>query len=108
VTALLTTNLGTTQLLGRGKVRDLYSVGDDLLLVATDRISAFDHVLGTGIPGKGKILTQISQFWFDLLSDIVPNHLIAADVAKFPAELHPYAEQLEGRSMLVKRAQMFP
>jgi phosphoribosylaminoimidazole-succinocarboxamide synthase len=108
VNALLTTNLGTTPLLGRGKVRDLYAVGDDLLLVATDRISAFDHVLATGIPGKGKILTQISLFWFDLLADLVPNHLIASDVAKFPAALHPYADQLEGRSMLVKRAKMYP
>jgi phosphoribosylaminoimidazole-succinocarboxamide synthase len=79
-----------------------------LLLVATDRISAFDHVLGTGIPGKGKILTQISLFWFDLLKDLVPNHLITADVAEYPASLHPYADQLEGRSMLVKRAEMFP
>jgi len=95
-------------LLGRGKVRDLYAVDDALLLVATDRISAFDHVLGTGIPGKGKILTQMSLFWFDFLSDIVPNHLIAADVAQFPASLKPYAAQLEGRSMLVKRAKMFP
>jgi len=106
--ALLTTNLGATPLLGRGKVRDLYAVGDALLLVATDRISAFDHVLGSGIPGKGKILTQISLFWFELLKDLVPNHLIAVDVKDFPAELHPYADQLEGRSMLVKRAQMFP
>ena len=108
MTALLTTNLGSTPLLGRGKVRDLYAVGDALLLVATDRISAFDHVLGTGIPGKGKILTQISLFWFDLLSGLVPNHLITANVAEFPASLHPYADQLEGRSMLVKRAKMFP
>jgi phosphoribosylaminoimidazole-succinocarboxamide synthase len=106
--ALLKTDLGNTPLLGRGKVRDLYAVGDALLLVATDRISAFDHVLGTGIPGKGKILTQISLFWFDLLSDIVPNHLIASDVEDFPAALQPYAEQLRSRSMLVKRAQMFP
>jgi phosphoribosylaminoimidazole-succinocarboxamide synthase len=83
-------------------------VGDNLLLVATDRISAFDHVLGTGIPGKGKILTQISLFWFDLLSDIVPNHLISASVDDFPDGLHPYRDQLEGRSMLVKRAEMFP
>jgi phosphoribosylaminoimidazole-succinocarboxamide synthase len=89
-------------------VRDLYAVGDDLLLVATDRISAFDHVLGTGIPGKGKILTQISLFWFDLLSEVVPNHLITADVKQFPSVLEPYADQLEGRSMLVKRANMFP
>lgn len=106
--ALLTTDLGSTHLLGRGKVRDLYAVDDALLLVATDRISAFDHVLGTGIPGKGKILTQISLFWFDLLSGLVPNHLITAKVAEFPASLHPYADQLEGRSMLVKRARMFP
>ena len=106
--ALLTTNLGAIPLLGRGKVRDLYAVDAALLLVATDRISAFDHVLATGIPGKGKILTQISLFWFDLLSNLVPNHLITADVAHFPAALQPYADQLEGRSMLVKRANMFP
>jgi len=108
VNALLTTNLGAIPLLGRGKVRDLYAVDAALLLVATDRISAFDHVLATGIPGKGKILTQISLFWFDLLSNLVPNHLITADVAHFPAALQPYADQLEGRSMLVKRANMFP
>jgi phosphoribosylaminoimidazole-succinocarboxamide synthase len=89
-------------------VRDLYAVGDALLLVATDRISAFDHVLGTGIPGKGKILTQISLFWFELLREIAPNHIITADVSQFPASLAPYADQLEGRSMLVKRAAMFP
>lgn len=108
MTTLLKTDLGATPLIGRGKVRDLYRVGDALLLVATDRISAFDHVLATGIPGKGKILTQISLFWFELVHDIVPNHLIATKVEDFPAELHPYADQLEGRSMLVKRAQMFP
>ena len=110
--ALLTTNLGTTRLLGRGKVRDLYAVPhagkDALLLVATDRISAFDHVLATGIPGKGKILTQMSLFWFGLLKDVVPNHLITADVSEYPAALQPYADQLEGRSMLVTRAEMFP
>ena len=105
---LLTTNLGEIPLIGRGKVRDLYAVDDNLLLVATDRISAFDHVLATGIPGKGKILAQISLFWFHLLSDIVPNHLITADVAEYPAVLKPYANQLEGRSMLVKRAQVVP
>ncbi|MGH9600385.1 MAG: phosphoribosylaminoimidazolesuccinocarboxamide synthase, partial [Terracidiphilus sp.] len=108
MTILLTTDLGATPLLGRGKVRDLYAAGDALLLVATDRISAFDHVLATGIPGKGKILTQMSLFWFDLLKDIVPNHLITANVADYPATLHRYAEQLEGRSMLVQRAEMFP
>lgn len=110
--SLLTTNLGTTRLLGRGKVRDLYAVSyqgqDALLLVATDRISAFDHVLATGIPGKGKILTQMSLFWFDLLKEIVPNHILTADVREYPAELQAYADQLEGRSMLVKRAEMFP
>ena len=108
MTALLKTNLGEIPLLARGKVRDLYAVGDALLMIATDRISAFDHVLATGIPGKGKILTQISLFWFELLRDIVPNHLIATRVSEFPAELQPFADQLEGRSMLVKRAAMFP
>jgi phosphoribosylaminoimidazole-succinocarboxamide synthase len=108
MTALLTTSLGPIPLVGRGKVRDLYAVDDALLLVATDRISAFDHVLGTGIPDKGKILTQISLFWFDLLKDVAPNHVIATDVKDFPAALQPYREQLRGRSMLVKRAEMFP
>ncbi len=106
--ALLTTDLGSMPLLGRGKVRDLYAVDGALLLVATDRISAFDHVLGTGIPGKGKILTQISLFWFELLGGVAANHLITADVNAYPSSLRPYVDQLEGRSMLVKRAQMFP
>jgi len=106
--ALLTTNLGPTPLVGRGKVRDLYAVDGKLLLVATDRISAFDHVLATGIPDKGKILTQMSLFWFELVKDVVPNHLIAATVSEYPASLRKYADQLEGRSMLVKRAAMFP
>jgi len=108
MSALLTTNLGATPLLGRGKVRDLYEVDGALLLVATDRISAFDHVLATGIPDKGKVLTQISLFWFDLLKDLVPNHLISADVRDYPVALQAYADQLEGRSMLVKKARMFP
>ncbi len=108
MTALLKTQLGDIPLLARGKVRDLYAVGDDLLMVATDRISAFDHILATGIPGKGKILTQISQFWFELFKDLVPNHLISAEVRQYPAALQPFADQLEGRSMLVRRAQMFP
>ncbi len=106
--ALLTTDLGPTPLLGRGKVRDLYAVDGMLLLVATDRISAFDHVLGSGIPDKGKILTQISLFWFGLLGDLVPNHVLTAKVEEYPAVLQPYRDQLEGRSMLVKRADMFP
>src|SRR6476620_5055658 len=108
MTTLLKTDLGTTPLIGRGKVRDLYAVGDALLMVATDRISAFDHVLATGIPGKGKILTQLSLFWFQLLRDVVPNHLITADVAQYPEVLRPHRSQLTSRSMLVKRAQMFP
>jgi phosphoribosylaminoimidazole-succinocarboxamide synthase len=109
LTTLLTTHLGSFTPIRRGKVRDLYALEDEgLLLVATDRISAFDHVLATGIPDKGKILTQVSLFWFDLLKDIVPNHLITANVDEYPERLQPYADQLRGRSMLVKQAQMFP
>lgn len=108
MTSLVTTDLGALPLMRRGKVRDLYAVDRHLLLVATDRISAFDHVLATGIPDKGKILTQISLFWFQLLSDLIPNHLITANVHEYPAALRPYADQLRGRSMLVKQAQMFP
>ncbi len=82
--------------------------GEQLLFVATDRISAFDYILATGIPHKGRVLTQISMFWFDFLSDIVPNHLITADVNHYPEALRKYADQLRGRSMLVQRAEMFP
>lgn len=92
----------------RGKVRDLYAVGPNLLLVATDRISAFDHVLASAIPGKGAVLTQLSLFWFDFLAPTVRNHLITADARQYPAELAPYRAELSGRSMLVKRARMFP
>ncbi len=92
----------------QGKVRDLYDLGDRLLLVATDRISAFDYILEDEIPNKGRVLTQLSCFWFDLLSDVVDNHLISADVADLPEEFKPYEEYLEGRFMLVKKAQMFP
>jgi phosphoribosylaminoimidazole-succinocarboxamide synthase len=110
--ALLKTDLGPLPLLARGKVRDIYAVTADpasnLLFIATDRISAFDHVLATGIPDKGRILTQLSLFWFDFLKAVVPNHLITADVAKYPADLASHATQLEGRSMIVRRAQMFP
>lgn len=91
-----------------GKVRDLYRLNGTLLFVATDRISAFDYVLATGIPYKGKVLTQLSLFWFDFLKDLVHNHLITADVARYPAELSPYADDLRGRSMLVTRAEMVP
>jgi phosphoribosylaminoimidazole-succinocarboxamide synthase len=95
------------ELAGRGKVRDIYRIGSDrLVIVATDRISAFDFILATAIPGKGRVLNQITLFWLDKLSSLVPNHLITADVRDYPAELRPYADQLEGRSMLVRRAQM--
>jgi phosphoribosylaminoimidazole-succinocarboxamide synthase len=100
------TSLGGIELVSRGKVRDNYAVGDDLLLVATDRISAFDYILATGIPDKGRVLTQLSLFWFDFLKDTVPTHIITANVADYPAQLHKYADQLEGRSMLVRRAKM--
>jgi phosphoribosylaminoimidazole-succinocarboxamide synthase len=90
-------------------VRDIYSLGErELLFVATDRISAFDHVLATGIPGKGRILSQLSLFWFNFLKDTVKNHVLTADTGQFPAELDPYLDQLTGRSMIVRRAQMFP
>jgi phosphoribosylaminoimidazole-succinocarboxamide synthase len=105
---LIATEFEDLQLYARGKVRDLYEVGDLLLLVATDRISAFDHVLGTGIPGKGRVLTQISLFWFDYLKDIVPNHLVTADVEQYPPELRNHKDELRDRSMLVNRARMFP
>jgi phosphoribosylaminoimidazole-succinocarboxamide synthase len=105
--SLTESHIPTLPLLARGKVRDVYTVGEDkLLMIATDRISAFDCVLGSPIPDKGKILTQISLFWFDMLNDIVPNHLLTAAVDEYPAELRQYRDQLEGRSMLVKRAQM--
>ncbi|GAC1417842.1 MAG: phosphoribosylaminoimidazolesuccinocarboxamide synthase [Acidobacteriaceae bacterium] len=106
--ALLKTELAGVPLLARGKVRDLYAVGDDLLFVATDRISAFDHVLGSGIPDKGRILTQISEFWFEFLRDVVPNHLLGGMPDGTAALLERFADQLRGRSMVVQRARMFP
>ena len=90
-----------------GKVRDIYDLGDSLLLVATDRISAFDCIMPNGIPGKGEILTQITLNWFKVLTDM-PNHLITADVAKYPAFLQKYADDLKGRSMIVKKLKMLP
>jgi len=106
---LLQTDFRDLQLHASGKVRDVYSLSSDqLLFVATDRISAFDYVLATGIPHKGRVLTQLSLFWFDFLADIVPNHLITADVDQYPAAVRNYADQLRGRSMLVQRAEMFP
>lgn len=106
--ALVNTSLGDIPPTARGKVRDLYAMGDELLFIATDRISAFDHVLGSGIPDKGKILTQLSYFWFDFLADTVPNHLLAAPSPALLGKIAPYASQTEGRSMLVRRAEMFP
>ena len=96
------------RLFNRGKVRDIYDLGDNLLLVATDRISAFDVVLPTLIPGKGKILTALSEFWFGIVKDITPNHLITTCVDEFPAACLPYRETLEGRSMLVKKSTPAP
>jgi phosphoribosylaminoimidazole-succinocarboxamide synthase len=126
--ALLTTRLGSLPLVARGKVRDIYALGDALLFVATDRISAFDHVLATGVPDKGRILTQISAFWFEHLRGTVANHLLATTSAEIAAHLAPFSEQIfgrrasaheivaepqfqrqiAGRSMVVRRAQMYP
>jgi phosphoribosylaminoimidazole-succinocarboxamide synthase len=103
---LLETNLPGVTRHARGKVRDVYQVDGKLLIVATDRISAFDYILPTGIPDKGRVLTQLSIFWFDFLKEITPTHFLTARVSEYPEGLHPYADQLEGRSMLVKRAQM--
>jgi len=103
-TIVLTTDFPELKLAGRGKVRDIYDLGDALLIVTTDRISAFDVIMNEGIPDKGFVLTQISTFWFRQMEDIIPNHIISTDVADFPVECRKYAAQLEGRSMLVKKA----
>src|SRR5947209_17441107 len=103
---LLQTDLPDFTLHARGKVRDLYSLNGHLLFVATDRISAFDYVLATGIPEKGRVLTQLSLFWFEFLKDTVGNHLVTADINQYPAPLKKYSGQLRGRSMLVNKAQM--
>jgi phosphoribosylaminoimidazole-succinocarboxamide synthase len=103
---LLETHLDGVTRHARGKVRDVYSVDDRLLIVATDRISAFDYILGTGIPDKGRVLTQLSIFWFDFLRDVTPTHFLTANVDEYPAPLPQFRDQLEGRSMLVKRAKM--
>ena len=106
---LIDSSLADLPLVRRGKVRDVYEVDDaHLLIVATDRISAFDYVLGSGIPDKGRVLTQLSAFWFDRVADLVPHHLVTADVSRFPAVLAPHAELLRGRSMLVRRTTPFP
>lgn len=92
----------------RGKVRDIYDLGDSLLIVACDRISAYDHVLRPGIPGKGKILTQLSNYWFNLFSDLVPNHILTADASEFPGDLADHLDTLTGRAVLVKKATVIP
>jgi phosphoribosylaminoimidazole-succinocarboxamide synthase len=106
---LLRTDYPELELHASGKVRDVYNLDPDhLLFIATDRISAFDYVLATGIPHKGRVLTQISLFWFDFLKDIVPNHFVTADVNRYPASIRQHADELRGRSMMVMRAAMFP
>jgi phosphoribosylaminoimidazole-succinocarboxamide synthase len=103
---ILQTDLPGVEQYGRGKVRDVYAIDGKLLIVATDRISAFDYILASGIPQKGRVLTQLSIFWFDFLREVVPNHFLTADVSQYPAPLPAHADQLTGRSMLVKRARM--
>jgi phosphoribosylaminoimidazole-succinocarboxamide synthase len=105
---IIQTNLPGITLRGRGKVRDIYDVGEHFLIVATDRLSAFDVVLPTPIPNKGKVLTQMSAFWFDRFKDSVPNHVVSTQVDDFPAPLRQFRDQLEGRSMLVRKAKVFP
>ena len=99
-------NLGSIPILVRGKVRDVYAAGDFLVIVASDRLSAFDYVLPTPIPDKGRVLTQLTLFWLGLISDIVPNHFVSANIDDYPNQFHAYRDQLEGRSMLVHRAKM--
>ncbi len=105
---VLKTDFPDLKLVARGKVRDIYDLGETLLIVTTDRISAFDVIMNEGIPDKGYVLTQISAFWFRQMEDIIPNHIISTDVKDFPAECQKYAAELEGRSMLVKKAKPLP
>lgn len=105
---VLTTDFKDLKLFRRGKVRDVYDLGDELLIVSTDRISCFDVVLPSGIPYKGKVLTKISCFWFEFLKDVIPNHFISAEIKDYPEQLKKYARCLEGRSMLVKKTMPLP
>ena len=105
---LLETSLTGLTLHRRGKVRDVYEIGDQLLIVTTDRISAFDYVLGSGIPDKGKVLTQLSGFWFERIGDLVPHHLVSMDTAEFPGPARAHADVLRGRTMLVRRTEPVP
>ena len=106
--AIFETHLPKLKLIGRGKVRDIYDLGDALLIVASDRISAFDVVMPDPIPDKGRILTQLSIYWFRQMADLIENHLLATEVRDFPRPCQDYAEVLQGRSMLVKKAQPLP
>ncbi|KAF0145886.1 MAG: phosphoribosylaminoimidazole-succinocarboxamide synthase [Nitrospirae bacterium] len=105
---ILETNLKDVKFLRRGKVRDVYEIDDYLLIIATDRVSAFDVVLPNGIAGKGRVLTQISLYWFNQMRDIIENHIVATEVKDYPSALHKYKDILEGRSMLVKKAEPMP
>jgi len=105
---ILKTDMPDIKFIRSGKVRDIYDLGDSLLMIASDRISAFDVVLPNGIPGKGKLLTQISIYWFRQMEDIINNHLISTNVDDYPSQCHKYRDQLEGRSMLVKKAEQLP
>ena len=105
---VLETNMPDLKLINRGKVRDIYDLGEHLLLVTSDRLSAFDVIMNEGIPKKGQVLNQFSIFWFNQMADIIPNHIVATEVDDFPVETHAYRDQLEGRSMLVKKAKPLP
>ncbi|MBK9099583.1 MAG: phosphoribosylaminoimidazolesuccinocarboxamide synthase [bacterium] len=105
---ILQTNFPNLKLYARGKVRDIYEVDDYLLLVSTDRLSAFDVIMSQGIPYKGMVLTKISEFWFNFTKDIIPNHFITTDVTKYPAECREYSAVLKNRSMLIKKAKVVP
>ncbi len=107
-TIVLQTSMPDLKLINRGKVRDIYDLGEHLLLVTSDRLSAFDVIMNEGIPKKGQVLNQISIFWFNRMADIIPNHIIATEVSDFPKATHAYRDQLEGRSMLVKKAKPLP
>jgi phosphoribosylaminoimidazole-succinocarboxamide synthase len=108
VAVLLKSDFPDLYLVGRGKVRDIYDLGENLLIVTTDRISAFDVIMNEGIPGKGYVLNQISAFWLRQMEEIMPNHVLAIDVKEFPAACRKYAKDLEGRSMLVRKARPLP
>jgi len=105
---ILETNFPNLKLFAKGKVRDIYEVGEHLLLVSTDRISAFDVIMSQGIPYKGIVLTKISEYWFDFSKDLLPNHIVTTNVSEYPDECKEYTEDLEGRSMLVKKAKVVP